>query len=66
MVGTSRCHTKDGVFIPGCWGGVMYGKAGCYCRADIVPRENLQQAARDLLASAKRLEAVARRILEKK
>lgn len=26
-----RCHRYKGVFIPGCWGGVLHGKAGCYC-----------------------------------
>lgn len=34
-----RCHmhrSKDGerFFIPGCWGGVHEGFAGCYCRTE--------------------------------
>lgn len=27
-----RCHYEDGVFIPFCWGGLLHGKQGCYCK----------------------------------
>ena len=26
-----KCHTWNGVFIPGCWGAIRAGKEGCYC-----------------------------------
>lgn len=30
-----RCRFEEGAWIPECWGGVIYGKNGCYCnRAD--------------------------------